>query len=268
MPANDAAVLSTSTDPKELMDAACRCAAGNNAADQALLLRYLGTEQFLARLDARDDYMGRPENLRLARVLRILMENEVPSARAMLNALTQKPAFVAIRPRQRLLVQALVFVRPAPPEAIAFWNAQSQPKSVYRHMTMDALADNGSPSAIALLENKLADPAHDKDEKIAWMRDPILRHRTGLPLLQACRRLLTTGLSPELRAPLVTALCDYRPELWYRNCDPPVPPQLARASKESKRELYDICVYAIDHVTLDPATRIAAEKTKKEVEPH
>jgi hypothetical protein len=264
----DSTLLKTSKDPQVLMRTAVDCAQSRDATDWNALLEALGSSSFLSRLDNNDDYLGPPQQLRLAKVVGALMENR--AAHGTLVALTEKPAFTSFEPRQELLIRALAAVRPAPEAAIRFWNSQSMPDSAYLHVTMDALADNHSEPALALLEKKFADRRFEAEDKIAWMRGPILRNRTDPTLLRACEQMLTKTLPSALRSRLVEALTDYHRE-WYRSEHPPRPPDLGAAPSEARVELRKICDYALKEVRLAPTQATAVRRTLTELtktEPH
>jgi hypothetical protein len=263
--AKDPTVLEQSSDPQLLMKTALEFALSPSPADHNLLLRYLESDQFLNRLDSAEDYQGPPKQLRLARILMALMTNPAPSSKEVLVSLTQEPRFTDFEPRQDLLIRATVSVRPAPMELARFWNEHSQPDSPYLHLTIFVLADNGSPNALALLERKMADPNLEDEDKVSWMRDPILRHRNEPPMLQMCGRLLSAGLPAEIRPQLVEALVDYRLE-WYLSCEPPQPPPRQAMSDEAKTLLRAICNYALQKVPLDPRQKAMVEATLREIQ--
>ncbi len=179
--------------------------------------------------------------------------------------MTKKPEFTSLEPRQELLIRALAVVRPATSQAIIFWDQHSQPEAAYRHVTIEALADNGSELALELLEKKLGDPQHEEEEVVAWMRDPILRHRNDVAMLRVCERMLIKTLPPERRPKLVEALCDYRPDEWYLSCNPPVPPSRIEATEEARVILRRICVFAKENIPLDVLQKAGVERTLLEI---
>jgi hypothetical protein len=262
--AKDPAVLEHSTDRQLLMKTATEFALSPHPADHNVLLRSLESESFLSRLDSAEDYLAPPKQLRLARIMMSLMKNPAPSSKEVLVSLTQEARFVSFEPRQELLIRALVSVRPAPLDAARFWNEHSQPESPYLHLTIFMLADNGSPNALILLERKMADPNLEADDKISWMRDPILRHRNEVPMLETCARMLGGSLPADLRPRLVEALCDYRIE-WYLSCEPPVPPPRHAMSEQARALLGAICNRALKDIPLEPQVEVAVETTLREI---
>ncbi len=199
------------------------------------------------------------------------MDNPKPAlSHPILVALTTRNDFVAIEPRQELLIRALVAVRPSPPPAIKFWDLHSQPDATWRHVVMDALCDNGSEPAVDLFEKKLIGKAYEEEERIAWMRDPLLRHRNDVPLLKVCKRMITASLEPPLKPFLVESLFDYRPDEWYVDCTPPRPPELLAATREAKTLVLEIATFILDannKITLEPRTRAVVEAKFKLLKP-
>ncbi len=247
--------------PQALIKQAVALARSTNPADQSQLLTAMNSEEFLTALDSREDYLRyQAKQLRFARIFKVLLVNDSLPARQTLVALTQAPTFQDADKREEMLVKALAVVRPAPSVAVQYWKAHSTPDSIHLHFTVDALCNNGSEPAINLLEQILTDPDHDFDFKILWMRDSILKHRNDLPLLQACYRLLTTGLPADLKPYLVEALFDHD-RAWYASCSPPFPPPRALASKEARQVLRQIGEFALEQVDLTAEQSAAVKRT-------
>ena len=266
MPENNPLVMMKSASPQELLKGTLPYARSPEPGDQRTLAEAMASADFLNRLDSQEDYLRYPpQQLRLAKVFKILFANTSRAARDTLVSLTAVNAFNNFDPREELLVKALAVVKPAPPEAIRYWQAHSLPDSIHLPFTIKALCDNGSDPAIGLLERKLADPEQEFDFKLLWMRDPILRHRNDVPLLRGCERMVTGGLPQELRSFLVEALCDYRRDEWYHSCSPPVPPARALANQEAKDCLRRICQYAKENLSLDAVQTAAIERTLAEI---
>lgn len=253
-------VVATSKDPRVVYQAALRAAASTDGAEHQALRAKLITQPLLDLLDTRDEYEQPPTTLRIAGVLKELMTNRTPVADETLNALASNELFTSILPRQHLMIMAMVPVRPASKEAVDLWRRHSQPKAPYKHVSMDAMADNGTEPAIALFEEVMTSPAHNHDHKIMWMQDPILRHRNNPIMLAMCERLLLQTLPVEIRPHLVSALFEYR-EQWYLVCDPPLPPELASTPTAGKLTLRRIGEHALANIQLETRTRAAVEAT-------
>jgi len=255
-------LAAASTDAHELMNAAARAAASKDGADHEVLRKHLLNPGFLDKLDSAKDYQAPPQQLRLARVIKTLMDNRSPASDATMTALVQDKVFVSVEPRQELMIRALAVVRPSPTPAVTYWREHSLPTAPYKHVAMDAMADNGSEPAMRLFEENMANPSHEEQNKVAWMHDPILRNRYSPGVLASCERMLKSGLPETLRPALVASLADYREE-WYLSCDHPVPPSRAAASQEAKTILLRIEEDALARIPLDPRTKAAVEADLK-----
>lgn len=245
------AVLASSTDPDELYAVAAALVTSPDAGDHAALADSMSKEGFLARLDSEKDYRAGTRFLRVARLLKGLKSAAAPSARQVLVQLTQAGEFVANWTRADLLIKAVVIFRPPPAPVLKFWDEHFQPEDGFMNLTAQALAENGTEPAIALLEKKLADDRFEDEERVWWMRTAVLTHRYDLPMLRACQRLVSAGLTePPMRRDLVEALFDYQPLEWHGPDDGYPPPPLERASPEARRLLTSIGQYALENVAL------------------
>lgn len=171
-----------SNDPREAMEMAQACAASDNVFEQRLLQDAFRDPTFYARLDDEEALKGRFTSWRLASVLQVLRTNPAPAVHATILSLCDNPAFGAHIGRTSLLLQVLVSIRPSPPEAIKCWRRHGATGALYQYVVPDALADNGSVPAIALLEEQLLEVARPAEDKRLWMRDAVIRHRFELPM--------------------------------------------------------------------------------------
>ena len=262
----DAHILRTEKEPKILIRTALEFAASDQAADHITLLEVLNSADFLLRANTAREYeTARPKHLRIAKVLRVLRDSSHAASKQTLIGLSRGGDYIDDNwLRQELLVRALVSIRPSPPDAIKFWDNQSIPTAVNRHVTIDMLCQNGSEPAMALLEKKLIDPAQEHEYKIAWIHDCMLRHRNGTPLLQVSERMIKQTLPPELRLILLETLCTYDAD-WYPSCSKPKPPPRALAPAESRQVLRRICRHAKESMDLPPNLKAAVEATLLEI---
>ncbi len=244
--------------PDDLAGQAAKLAGSASAADQQQLAQSLTSPQFLLRLNTQDEYDRLPSRkLRLAALMDVLSTNTSPAAGETFVALAGSPDFVESESRAELLLRAAANVRPAPPAVVKFFDEQSKPDASNLHLAINAIVDNGSPPAIALLERKISSPDQEPENISGWMRDPILRHRQDVPLLEACERLLTGGaMSDELKRALIEALFDYRPQDWYPpDSDRPRPPDRKSASPQARAILQRIGQWAMQQQSLPKALR-------------
>ncbi len=263
MTANDVQAL---PPEKQVIRDAMALARSLRNEDHALLLARLASSKFLAELDDEEAYRGRPERLRLRRVLDELTRNPMDSARDILVDLTTNQAFLAEDARVDLLIKACAAIRPPPPQVVALWHRYWQPEDGFSNLTAAAVVQNGDPAAIALLEAKLAAPEFDMEEKLHWLRGPVLSHRLDLPLLLACERMLAVGLPGELPVRLVEALFDYRPGEWYLPSVPYNPPLLETAGEAALRQVERVGRLALERVTLDAHLEARVKETLERVE--
>ena len=264
--AKEVAILRDSKEPRQLIGTAVEFAASEHASDQSVLLEFINSTEFLLRANTAREYeTSRPKQLRIAKVIRVLRDSPHPGSKATLVRLARGGDFIRDSwLRQELLVRALVSIRPAPPEAIRFWDDQSLPTAVNRHITIDMLCENGSDPAMALLETKLLDPDQEPEYKVAWIRDAMLRHRNDEPLLRASERMIAHTLPIDLRLVLLEALCTYDRD-WYPGCSPPKPPPRALAQAPARQVLRRICRFALDTLELPLALETAVKATLLEI---
>jgi hypothetical protein len=259
-------ILDKSKDPKELIPTLCEFAASEHSTDQSTLLRYLDSKAFLLKLNEEKEYVTqRPKRLRVARVVKTLMDSPHPASKPTIVALARGRDFRSFPALEELLVRALAAVRPSPPEAIAYWDGHSQPESDLLHLVMEALFANRSDPALALFERKIADQRQEYECRRIWLREPMLMQRNDTAVLKCCERMVIQGTVPEpMRVLVVEALCDYHRE-WYLGCKKPRPPLRAVAPAESKQILRRICEFSMDKLSLTPEIKVAVETTLIEI---
>jgi hypothetical protein len=258
--------METLQEPRALVAVACRYAASERAASHADLLSYLDSRDFLLRLNSEQEYVSLPpKHLHVARVIKTLMDSPHPVSKNTIVALTGARNFRSFEQLEDLLVRALAEVRPSPPQAIAYWDKHSQPESDNLHLVIEAIFTNGSDPALALFERKIADEGQEVECRTIWLRDPMLRHRNDIAVLQCCERMVVQGTVPgDMRVLVVEALCDYQRD-WYLACSKPRPPLRVLASSDSRKILRSICEFAKDKLSLSPEQQIAVETTLAEL---
>lgn len=259
MPKLDSAVLKSS-DSREVMKMAQAYAASEQAAEQAVLQDAFRDPLFYSRLDDAEALKAPATTWRLASVLQVLRTNPSPAVHATILSLCDNPAFGADSGRTGLLVQVLVPIRPSPPKAIEFWRKHGAIGELHQHRVPHALADNGSPPAIALLEEHFLQPDRPEEDKLRWMRDGVLRHRFELPMIQSAERLIRTLPTP-LAVSLTEVYFIYN-ERWYLSCDPPKPQPLVEASHEARRHYLAIAEYALQSLPLSDVLREQIDATR------
>lgn len=260
-------ILKGSEDSRELKRTAVLFAASSAAEDHEMLGSFLSSADFLNRLDAAEAYQGTYVNLRLARVMKNLMDNRLTSVDKVLLQLISSSQFQSHVLRMQLEIRALSVIRPSPEEAIQYWDRLSTPESPLAYDVIAALCMNQSEPAMALLEKKFADSLHDIHEKKSWARELILPIRNDLPLLKASHHLVTEILPADLGPVLVEALFDYQPDEWYIECRPPEPPSRLLATNDARKIMKKIGEYSLENLPLTPKLEMAVKIGLKELEP-
>ncbi len=231
-------ILESETDPRKLMLRARELARSPDAADQNSLRTALLSPAVLDRLDSQEDYEhAGHRRLRLSRVLSELVATSGPGAGATLRALLTSRHFVDEPIREVYLLEFSAGLRPPPPELLAFWEAERDPDEGLPALVFDAVITNGSPKAIAVAEQMLADPRYDEEERVFWIRTTVLERRDDLVLLHGCTRMMARGVSLRLRIALAEVLFDYRPDEWHPIGLTHQPPDRARLGIQSRRQL-------------------------------
>ena len=249
----------------ELLQQYLRLAASANPTDHKTLMEALSSQEFIFRLDPREDHRRKAvTTLRLARLYQAMMKNDAPAMRDTLITLARLNKPGACDACDQLLIHALTIVRPAPREVIQFWHLHSDPDSIQLGFVMDALCENGTAPAVTLLEKRLTDAKYPSEQKINWMRRALLQHRRGIALLTGVDRWLNTTLPKTLRPALVEAIFDYRPEEWYRERNPPTP-DAQPMTAEAKTLLRKIGTTALKKVVLNANQRRAVMQTLAEL---
>jgi hypothetical protein len=259
MEAESLAVLESSEDPKELQAAATRLASSGDSQALDALGRKLGSERLLSLLDSPEAYAGEPRRLRVRRILDELAANPSPRAQGVLVALARSPAFQQEPGRVDLLIGVSARIRPPPPDLVEFWRRHCEPEDGFGPLTVRALVDNDTEASIGVLEQKLADPRFEPDEKRAWLRLEVIRHRNSPHVLRAADRLVRAGRDPVLRMDLVEVLFDYRPAEWYTPAVSASPPPLSAYTPEARALASGLGRWVL--ATLEPPqrTRVAIE---------
>jgi hypothetical protein len=257
--------IQESRDPRELRQAARALAASPNPADHRALYAQLSSSAFLSRLDSEETYENEPERLAIRAVIRDLAANSSPSAKQLLVALTQAPQFISEIERAEILIEILAVVRPAPPQAVEFWNNHCRPNDGFYNTTIRALLDNGTEPALQLFEKKMSDPGFSEEDKLYWMHFRLLPRRNQVEILRSCQRLLQGPLAESLRPALVETLFDYKVDEWFAARDHEPPPPRSKASPEALQILRSIGAQALEKVSLSEEQRTVVAQTLQEI---
>lgn len=219
--------------------AALEDASSDDAARHRRLLARLTNRDDLDDLDSRADHADVVRRiLHVDRVVDVLADNMVASARGVFIALLSNSVFLANEDRLNGLICASAKVRPAPAALVAFWDRHSRPQDWTTPSVIGTLIDNGSPGALRLFTRKLLDSRHENDPKTGWIRSDIPRHRNDEALIDVCDKAVRGGLSRPLVRELITVMFDESPPDWLLpDSNVWSPPPLEEASSDALKAL-------------------------------
>jgi hypothetical protein len=228
------------------------------AQDRARLGSMLLDEAWLDQLDPPQVAMGLdPGALQLTRVLRSVADK----APELLEPIARSTLYRGSGYRLAALIEASSAAANPGPGLVGLWRDQIDPESDELDTTIRTLTSNGSPAAVSLLEGAFASEAFDTGLVISWFRDPVLRHRQDVALLDAVERLLRgRHLDAQRSFSLVEALFEYRPADWYvPTAAPPQPPARADLTEGARSRLRSIADLAQQAGIIDARRRAEIE---------
>jgi hypothetical protein len=229
-------VLESSRDRDEVQASALALASSGNPAALVVLWRFLPEGEFLARLDD----LGNPQ-LKLSgmsQVLKAMEANPSEVTGRICETLAWDEDFLSEPDRKIFLLPALAAVRPMSRPAEAVFRTANE--EGYFNTTGPLLVANGSPRALALFEEMVADSSQRPVDRVDMLHHAVLAHRTEGPVVAACLRLLARGLEPEVEAGVAETLYDYQEKRWFGPArGAPVPPPWNRAETAVLQSLLD-----------------------------
>lgn len=229
-------ILETSQDQEELEASALALASSGNPAALVVLWRFLPKVEFLGRLD--DLGNSQSNTTGLSHVLKAMEENPTEVTGRICETLARNAEFLSDPDRKIFLLPALSAVRPMTLPAEAIFRAANE--EGYFNATGPLLVANGSPRALALFEEMIADSSKRPVDRVDMLHHSVLAHRTDAPVVAACLRLLARGLEPEVEAGVVETLYDYQDKRWFGPArGAPVPPPWNQAETEVLQSLLD-----------------------------
>ena len=241
-------VLSTSREPSELETALLTLAESREAYAVSLLERFLEEAEFLERLDSKDSYLYKPQDLRIKRVLLAVAKNRGQEAEELFLKLSRNKQFVAEPERLDGLVDNCAWLEDPSDRIFKFLDSHSSPTSGTATLVMRSLARIGSVEACRLLLKYVQSPEYQEPIKIEWFTTYVLTVRNNPNVVGLYEKVVALRVkSPEFNNTIVQTLYDYRPQKWY----PPVrrgyptPPPREEASTEVLHQLLDLAEKAL-----------------------
>jgi hypothetical protein len=233
-------------------------------ADQLRLRALLTDPSFLDQLDGEQELEGPFRRLRLAKVIKVLLDHAATPARDTLTTLTHSPLYADDPPRTQLLIEAWAEIRPAPEEAVQFWDDHCKPRDGYSHRTVRMLVLNRSEPALKLLGKILVDPEQPQAHKVHWLRSFVIEARNDELLLRLSAEI-QSKLSAPLQVALIEVLFDYQ-KSWYRPHGRPDVPSRSAATSEALQILSDIGHWALRDLDLSATLQATVRQALEQVE--
>lgn len=262
-PADDDAIIESSDDPQQILDAALRIIQNGSTADRYLLQQGMQEKAFLARLDPMIDEYGSYAQLRLGALLGRMADDRANYA-TFLVGLIDDSTFQAHVMRMQLLIYTLAELPEPKAETLAYWQRLVQPQSPLAYDVIAALIRNQSNRALDVLQSCLTSTDYAEEIKVTWLRQLLLPRRYALPLLQMSDKLLQDpALSPTLNQSLIAVLVDYRPAEWFSTESVVAPQSLASASDASRRLLRKMVDRAWKMNGLEPTNKEAIRHLRR-----
>jgi hypothetical protein len=216
-----ARVLAAEADRERLAGAAMTLASAGQSQAAEALGRWLTVPDFWARLDVLDDPDLKTTNL--AAVLGAMAKHPTRANEPLALALLADEGFLSDSDRAGFVLPVLAAARPMSETAAALLRRTND--EGYRNSNGPLLVANGSPRAMAVFVEMVADrgvPAEDRVDMIRWS---VPTHRGDPGVLDALAPLVDGRLEPEVDRALLETLFDYQGDDWYGVARfPPVPP--------------------------------------------
>jgi len=186
-------------------------------ADLAEVEAALTSEPHLLRLNTTDEYSQLPASkLALEPILAKLSRNSSPPAAQIIGSLCTNKVFLAEESRAECLLLTLPAIHSLPAQALSLLRKSVEPDSSSSEIAIRVLFDVGEKPALDIFSEEVVGGRQDPVLVKGWMRDPLLRHRTEVGVLQMSLELLQNPkFEAELKNSLVESLFDYRPKEWY-----------------------------------------------------
>lgn len=228
--------LKTSQDPGKLVHAAQVLAAAGDAESHAVLQKSLESASFLDLIDPPGKVAKSRLNLKVWKPLRTLSENKAPTARGVLESLTESPLYTKSIDRTDLLLDASITLRPPGKKIEKFWASYAAAGDLHAPVLQRVLLDNGSEEALKLFGTMMADNGFPATSRAKWLRSRLPRYRNEKPYLAMADRLIADkAVNEDVRLAAADAVFDWDDE-WgpLHGPDFQRPPARALAKKDAR----------------------------------
>lgn len=252
-------VLDESGDRVEILEASYALAASADPAALGHLGDRLTQSAFLARLDALDD--SHTKTRFLQQVLMAVRDSEGAGREALCLRLARSESFTSDNDRLIFVLLVLAAVTPMSEDTVALFRRTNQ--EGYFAINSPLLTANGSPQALGLFAEMMADGTVDLERRIDCIRTSVLPHRTDSALLGTLGGMLRGDLEEEIALALFDTLFDFRSKEWYGPAiGAPEPPDWWSGSDDVLRYLLGLADLALQK-SLSETLRERVKKTSK-----
>lgn len=257
-----ARVLAAEADRETLAGSAMALASAGQAEAAEALGRFLTTADFWGRLDDPHDPDLKLTNL--ASVLGAMAKHPTHVNEPLALALLADESFLADLDRVAFVLPMLAATRPMSQTAAALFRKTNQ--EGYRNSNGPLLMANGSPQALAIFVEMVADrkvPEEDRIDMILWS---VPAHRGTPGVLDALAPLWEQQLEPEVEKTLLETLFDYQGDDWYGVARfPPVPPPWSEVDTNVLGQFLDLGYRLTQTRTQPDALKATIESTLDEI---
>ncbi len=241
-------------DGAKLEQAAVAIAKSGDAAAIEQLAAHFTKQSFLSRLD-------RGETDRVSGVFQVLAEHPSQAVEHLCTRLAFNTEFNSVPVRVNYLLNALAAVRPTSEAGAEVFSETG--RAGYLEVNGPLLAVNGSPRALAVLEELLSDLQLDAAQRVSTAHWSLLPVRTHAEIIAMCARLLTPGrLSADVETAIAESLFDYRAREWFGvRRDQPRPAPWNSADARARDLLRKLGTSLLARRDLDESLRAAINRT-------
>lgn len=265
---NPIEVLSTSSDAGVLTRAGQELAAGKDAAGFDALRAALQDAKFLDTIDPPAKPPASRLGMNLWKILRTLSDNKAKEARGVIESLTQAPTFQKHITRVDLLLEATEPLRPPGASVVSYWKSYSGPNDAHAPVLQRILISNGSPEALALFGEMMANPGFPASRRVNWLHAGVPAKRNDANAVGMVVKLVSDrNVTPDVRLAAVECIFDWNDE-WVKIHGPGFarPPARAQANRAAREQVRGVAKAAKAWLEVPAALQAKIDATLKELD--
>jgi hypothetical protein len=247
-----------SSDPAELESAAIELSSSDDPNALDALAAYLGSAEFLDRLDPPEDDRGRIAHL--SAVLEPFSTSPSPEVESVCLRLVDNPIYLE-NDRKMILLNTMAAVVPMSADSVAAFRRANEED--YFAFNALLLAQNGSAAALQLFVSMMKDKEFNVDGRVELVHKAILPRRTSLPILKMVGQLMAEELEEPVANAAIESVFDYQ-RTWF-SLHGPMPPLWRIASLEALHYVLELGKQAKGRRGLPPALAMAVDETSEVV---